>query len=66
MTLYTTQAGDTFDSIAYSLLGDEERMGEIIKANPKYAPVVRFDAGTVLAIPEKTARGAAALPSWRK
>lgn len=67
MSIYITNAGDTFDSIAYSELGSEEYMTDIIKANPKYAGIIRFGFGTKLEIPDAdTISNTTALPSWRQ
>lgn len=67
MSIYVTNVGDTFDSIAYLKFGSEEYMTEIIKANPQYAGIIRFGFGTELEIPDIDAvSNTTALPSWRK
>lgn len=49
--VYTTQSGETFDSISWNLFRTEKYMSAIILANPSYADVVNFDAGITLNIP---------------
>lgn len=63
---YTTKKGDTFDSIAYAVYGDEELIAPLIKANPEYVETAVFDYGAVLNIPdiEKTDNNIY-LPPWR-
>lgn len=64
---YVTKKGDTFDSIAYEVYGDEELIKPIIEANPEYVETAVFDHGAVLEIPgiEKT-DGSVYLPPWRQ
>ncbi|MDO5397459.1 MAG: tail protein X [bacterium] len=67
MSIYVTNTGDTFDSIAYSKLGSEEFMTEIIKANLQFAGIIRFGFGTELEIPDiDKVPNTTALPSWRR
>lgn len=64
---YTTLMGDTFDTIAYRLCGDEHQCRQIMEANPDYMDVVIFPAGLELAIPalaRKTAK--VDLPPWHR
>lgn len=63
---YTTVLGDTFDSIAYKLYGDEKQAIRIIEANFEYADVVIFGAGTKLNIPEAEVVTNANLPPWKR
>ncbi len=64
---YTTVAGDTWDSIAFSQLGNERYLQELILANPAQAYTVRFPAGVVLTIPEiPTPDTSPNLPPWRR
>jgi phage tail protein X len=48
---YTTQGGDAFDAISWTLFRTEKYMSAIILANPSYCDVVNFDAGITLTIP---------------
>ncbi len=62
---YRTIQGDTFDSIAWRLCGDEHQCRQIMEANPDYMDFVIFPAGVELAIPalaRKTAK--VDLPPW--
>ena len=55
MENYTTVMGDTWDNIAYKVLGDEKHMKEFIEANIAYSHVLMFDGGTELTVPELAA-----------
>lgn len=48
---YICSNGDMWDSIAYSLYGDEFLFPEIMKANRAYARVLTFEGGEVLNVP---------------
>ena len=48
---YTTRQGDTFDELALQVYDSEKKSHLLIEANPDYADVLTFDAGTVLTIP---------------
>ena len=52
MRTYTTIQGDTFDSIAFRMFGDEAYMEKLIKANWEHADTLVFSSGTTLIIPE--------------
>lgn len=64
---YQTKLGDTFDSIAFVLLGDEKYTRELMEANPGFLDVVIFSGGIDITIPDisnsNTATGSA--PPWR-
>jgi putative Ca2+/H+ antiporter (TMEM165/GDT1 family) len=63
---YTTQAGDTFDSIALSEMGDEAHLGLIVLANPEHAYTLEFSDGVTLTIPDTPEPDAdTSLPPWR-
>ena len=63
---YVTKKGDTFDSIAYAVYGDEELIKPIIEANKKYVETAVFDYGIILEVPdiEKTDENTH-IPPWR-
>lgn len=65
---YTTIQGDTFEKIAWSILGGSESMCEIIKANRQYMEVAVFEAGVELVIPtvETTPAVTESTPPWRR
>lgn len=66
--IYTTQAGDTFDSIAFELYSDEKLASRIIELNPQYADVLIFDANVEVIAPiiEEDADTPGTAPPWRK
>lgn len=59
---YSTVAGDSFDSIAFKLLGSEKCAVDLIKANPDHVQTFIFSAGVELNIPEITATKEKSLP----
>lgn len=64
---YVTIQGDTFESVAWSRMGDSGRMTDLIRANPRHFETAVFPAGVELTIPEtekKTAEGSR--PPWRR
>ena len=64
--LYTTLAGDTFDSIALDFYNDESLSSAIIQANLQYRDVIIFEGGEVLQIPIIEVPAAATLPPWKR
>lgn len=50
--VYTTIQGDTFESVAFWLYGDEKFMKELIEANWDKSDVLVFDAGVKLFAPD--------------
>ncbi len=52
MKTYTTKSGDTWDSIAYNLYGDETHITELIACNRQYAHICVFTSGYVLIVPD--------------
>lgn len=66
MRTYKTVQGDTWDSIAYSELGDELHMTALMQANPCLLQTVIFGAGVVLQIPEITEVESLDLPPWKR
>lgn len=63
---YTTILGDTWDTIAYKILGNESYTDKLIKSNLKHRHTVIFHAGIVLAIPEVEMETSAELPPWKR
>ena len=49
---YSTVAGDSFDSIAFKVLGSEKYAVDLIRANPDHVQTFIFSAGVELTIPE--------------
>lgn len=63
---YTTKSGDAWDTIARAVYGDENRMTELLAANPVHAGTFLFSEGVVLeAPPLEEKRTATNLPIWR-
>lgn len=63
---YTTISGDMWDKIAYEQMGSVLHTDKLIKANVKYAALVVFHAGVVLAIPEMEDKQNMELPPWKR
>lgn len=67
MAEYITQAGDTWDKIAYEKYGDESLIAPLINSNLDYIDIVVFDYGTKIIIPTlDKADDSIFLPPWRK
>lgn len=62
---YITKAGDTFDSIAFSVYGKEKYASEIMKANPDLIKTIIFDAEIEVKIPEIDLEAESTLPPWK-
>lgn len=64
---YRTVQGDTWDSIAFSVTGNERDMNLLIQANPEHSGVAVFNGGTVLVIPEidDAELSVNTLPPWK-
>lgn len=62
---YTTIQGDTWDSIAYKLYGDEKYMKDLIEANWPLLETLVFSSGTVITVPDLPAETDDGLPFWR-
>lgn len=65
---YVTQAGDTFDQLAYEMYDDELMADVIAEFNPDCAGTIVFEAGILLYIPvfdEENEEGES-LPPWRR
>lgn len=68
MDLYTTNSGDTFDTIAKKFYRKERYLDKLIDANQDYKDTVLFTSGVVLNIPEVDTTVTAEEPStsWRE
>ncbi|MCM1245908.1 MAG: tail protein X [Roseburia sp.] len=65
--VYVTQSGDMWDKIAHDILGSEQYMGALIRANYDWIDCVIFPAGVELQIPEiDDEQSEIELPSWRQ
>lgn len=65
MATYTTRQGDTWDSIAHLVFGDEAYMQAMIRRNPAHVDTLVFDGGTVLSMPDRVAYIPPGLPPWK-
>ena len=66
MSTYTTIQGDTYDSIAFKIYGNEHYMKDLIESNWQYADTLIFPSGIVLNVPEvKKETAAKNAPFWR-
>ena len=63
---YETKSGDTFDSIAFEVLGDCRYIGELMKANRAEIGTFIFSAGTKITIPEVEKKSKIAVPPWQR
>ena len=50
-TTYHCSAGETFDSVALEVYGDENLACELLCANPAYTLRTQFTGGEILALP---------------
>ena len=66
MKIYKTISGDTWDFIAYKLLGDETYMSDILALNEKYKNMMILPSNLMLNIPDKNSNKVLNLPPWRK
>lgn len=66
MNTYLTTQGDTWDSIAYRLWGEERLMDTLLACNPDHADVLIFPAGIHLTLPSALATRTkkTELPPW--
>lgn len=48
---YTASFGDTWDTVAYKVCGDEFECDALRRANRPYSDVLAFDGGELLIIP---------------
>ncbi|WP_303997073.1 tail protein X [Megamonas hypermegale] len=63
---YKTISGDTWDLIAYKILGSEVYMEELLNANQEYKDFIVFPANINLTVPEITVPTVSTLPPWRR
>jgi len=66
MKTYTTVQGDTWDGIAFRLLGSEKFMPQLMRVNPSHISTVIFSAGVALQIPIIAPAMSESLPPWKR
>lgn len=64
--MYRTKSGDTWDSIAFELYGNEQYAQSLIEANKAYIDTVIFSANILLNAPEITKTASSSLPPWKQ
>ena len=63
---YTTKSGDTWDAIAYEVLGDCRYTEDLINANREHITTMIFSAGVKLKLPVIDKNKTKNLPPWKK
>lgn len=63
--VYTTSGGESFDSVALEVYGDEKYAADLIRANTEYWDVCVFSGGEVLRLPVIETAMEAAAP-WKE
>lgn len=62
---YRTKSGDTWDTIAKEVYGDEYHAGALMAANHEHINTFIFSAGVVLNTPAAEEERAGTLPPWK-
>lgn len=65
MNRYTTIQGDTWDSIAFKIYGDEYKVQLLMEANREYMDIFVFSGGLEIKCPDLTTLHIVGLPEWR-
>lgn len=63
--MYETVLGDTWDSIAKFVYGDEIHADWLMKNNPLLLGISIFSAGTLVYIPDLPVKTDSSFPDWR-
>ncbi|MCM1295499.1 MAG: LysM peptidoglycan-binding domain-containing protein [Muribaculaceae bacterium] len=63
--MYRTKSGDTWDSIAREVYGNEYYAGALMAANPQHIDTFIFSAGVELTTPAVEEERAGTLPPWK-
>jgi len=67
MRTYTTKSGDTWDSVAFFIYGNEQFAKALIEANTAYIGTVIFKGNTLLNVPEINITVTVSnLPPWKR
>ena len=66
MATYTTRQGDTWDSIAHVVYGDEAYMQAMIRLNWTQVDTLVFNGGISLKMPDRIAYTPPGLPPWKE
>jgi len=65
-SIYTTNEGDTFDSIALDFYEEEKYSVFIMQLNPDLISTLIFEYGIKLKIPEISIKNTSTLPPWKR
>ncbi|ACD52525.1 tail protein X [Clostridium cagae] len=65
-SIYTTKAGDTFDSIALDFYEEENYSVFIMQLNPDLIGTLIFEYGIQLKIPDIDVKDTSTLPPWKR
>lgn len=63
---YTTNQGETWDTISLDFYGNPYKIKELIDCNPQYSDVLIFDAGIKLDIPILDSEQSDTLAPWKR
>lgn len=61
---YTTIQGDTWDKIAYEMLGSEYLLPLLLDSNKQYRDIVVFPGGLSLIVPDVDTSEVTERPAW--
>ncbi len=62
----TAIQGETFDTLALTLYGNEKYAADLMMANPGLCHKMIFSGGEVLKVPELTETSDSPLPPWKQ
>lgn len=63
--IYKTVNGDTWDTIAKTVYGDELKADYLMQNNPRLIDIFIFGIGTEVSVPDLPETTKAQLPPWR-
>jgi phage tail protein X len=69
MKQYMAVQGDVWDYLSWKLYNDEGFSHTLLAANPELRHIVRFEAPTIINVPDKPqtkAQSSANLPPWKR
>ena len=66
MKTYITKQGDTWDSVAFTQMGDCAHTDELMWKNRAYLDYYLLPAGITLVIPEPELSISSSLPPWKQ
>jgi len=64
--IYTTESGDTWDSISFKVYGDCRYMAALLVANQSLRRTAVFESGVEIICPDIEVSEAENLPPWAK